>query len=115
MYAYQNDMILPEYSASGDSEFFSEPASLDLMALGLRMPGELNLGRPNTMFIAEAMQHMTNGFVTRTKIFFDEDVWVQTPIYQEVMKPASYKHTLQMKIEHVGSRGARRRRRAASW
>lgn len=106
VYAYHNDMVLPEYSASGVSEFFSEPAALDLMELGLRVPGDLNLGRPNTMFIAEALQHMANGFVARTKLFFDENIWMQTPIYTKVLKPAGYKHTLQMKIEHVGSRGA---------
>lgn len=108
MYAYHDDMVLPEYSASGDPEFFSEPSSLDLMELGLRVPGDLNLGRYNmfVMFVADALQHTSNGFVACTKVVLDEDVWIRTPILQKVLKPAGDKHRLLLKIERVGSRRA---------
>ncbi|MCR9137677.1 MAG: hypothetical protein NXI27_16890 [Alphaproteobacteria bacterium] len=75
------------------------------MEQGLNVPDYLNLATPVSMAVAEGMRHMQNGFVARTKNFFEESIWVQTPIYKELLEPAGFKHALQMKIEHLGDKG----------
>lgn len=105
VYAYDEDGILPEYTHSGGREFYRNPTPIDLMEQGLNVPDYLNLATPASMAMAEGMRLMQNGFVARTKSFFDEAIWVQTPIYKELLEPGGFKHALQMKIEHLGNKG----------
>ncbi|MCY6382861.1 helix-turn-helix transcriptional regulator [Hoeflea prorocentri] len=105
VYGYDENGPLPEYSYSGGREFYRDPTQVDLMELGLNVPDYLNLATPASMAVAEGIRHMQNGFVARTKVFFDEAMWVQTPIYKELLEPGGFKHTLQMKIEHLGDKG----------
>ena len=105
VYAYDKKGLLPEYTHSGGHEFFPDRIPIDLMEQGLNVPDYLNLPTPASMAVAEGMRLMQNGFVARTKVFFDEAMWVQTPIYKEMLEPGGFKHALQMKIEHLGDKG----------
>lgn len=105
VYAYDENGILPEFTYSGGSAFYCDPTPVDLMEQGLNIPDYLDLATPASMAVAEGMRFMQNGFVARTKAFFDEATWVKTPIYKEVLEPGGFKHALQMKIEHLGNRG----------
>ncbi|MDA4848400.1 helix-turn-helix transcriptional regulator [Hoeflea poritis] len=105
VYGYDEKGLLPEYTYSGGREFYRDPIPVDLMEQGLNVPDYLNLATPASMAVAEGMRHMQNGFVARTRMFFDEAIWVQTPIYKELLEPGGFKHALQMKIEHLGDKG----------
>ena len=105
VYAYDENGILPEFTYSGGHAFYRDPTPVDLMKQGLNIPDYLNLATPASMAVAEGMRHMQNGFVARTKAFFDEAIWVETPIYKELLEPGGFKHALQMKIEHLGDKG----------
>lgn len=105
VYAYDETGILPEYTHSGGREFYRNPTPVDLMEQGLNVPDYLNLATPASMAMAEGMRLMQNGFVARTKAFFDEATWVQTPLYKKLLEPGGFKHALQMKIEHLGDKG----------
>ena len=105
VYAYDEHGLLPEYTHSGGREFYRDPIAVDLMEQGLNVPDYLNLATPASMAVAEGMRLMQNGFVARTKLFFDEATWVQTPIYKELLEPGGFKHALQVKVEHLGDKG----------
>ena len=92
-YGYEGDTMLPEYASTVSGGLFTKRLDFGFKTL-------------TNMSAAEAMHKTPNGFVTRTKLFFDLDEWLRSDVYQQVMKPAGFCHSLQMKIDHNGDRGA---------
>lgn len=105
VFAYEDKVALPEYAHTGEEGFYTQTTSVDLMDQGLRIPEYLNLPASNSLFIADALRHMRNGFVARSKHFFHEDVWVKGELFKRMLAPGGFKHIIYLKIEHVGAKG----------
>ncbi|MEM1075968.1 MAG: LuxR C-terminal-related transcriptional regulator [Pseudomonadota bacterium] len=105
VFAYEDEAVLPEYTRTGDKGFFSQITSVDLMDQGVLVPEYLNLPASDSLFIADAFRHMRDGFVARSKHFFDEDVWVKGELFKKMLAPGGFKHIIHLKIEHVGAKG----------
>lgn len=95
-YGYEGDTLLPEYAGTISGGLFTES-----LKIGLKVQNNMT-----AMTVAESMQQTPRGFVTRSKLFVGHDEWLKSVIYQTVLKPAGFCHSLQMKIDHNGDRGA---------
>ena len=92
-YGYDGDTMLPEYISTKPGGIVTESVELTFKSV-------------TNMTAAEALQRTPNGFVMRTNVFIDTDEWKNSEIYQNILRPEGILHTLQMKIDHNGDRGA---------
>ncbi|MEM8581755.1 MAG: LuxR C-terminal-related transcriptional regulator [Pseudomonadota bacterium] len=93
-FGMDGDTIVPAFAKSGvKREFLSQDFRVDLKT-------------KSGMTCTEATARTPNGFVSRTKVFFDRDEYLQSSVYQDHLRPAGFRQMLQMKVDHNGDRSA---------
>ncbi|MEM8802869.1 MAG: helix-turn-helix transcriptional regulator [Pseudomonadota bacterium] len=92
-YGTDGDLMIPAFARAGVSDaFFSDPTEINIeIKSGLTPP--------------EALRLTPNGFVARSKVFFDDDVWISGPFYQDFLAEGKH-HALQLKVDHNSDRSA---------
>ncbi len=93
-FGMDGDTIVPAFALSGvKQEFLSQDITVDLKT-------------KTGMSCTEATARTPNGYVSRTKLFFDQDDYVQSSVYRDHLSPAGFHQMLQMKVDHNGDRCA---------
>ena len=93
-FGMDGDTIVPAFAKSGvKQEFLSQDIPVDL---------ETTTG----MNCTEATARTPNGYVSRTKVFFDQNDYVRSSVYRDHLSPAGFRQMLQMKVDHNGNRSA---------
>jgi DNA-binding CsgD family transcriptional regulator len=93
-FGMDGDTIVPAFAISGIKEdFLSQDITVDLKT-------------KTGMTCTEATAQTPNGFVSRTKVFFDQDDYLRSSVYQDHLSPAGFHQMLQMKVDHNGQRSA---------
>lgn len=92
-WGYDGDYMFPEYANGSTSQIFPDYTEMDVRTRSNETPAEVSKSTPN-------------GFVSRTKIHFDEAEWRNSITYRKYLKPAGYLHSLHLKVDHNGDRGA---------
>ena len=92
-WGYEGSVMFPEYSGGAREQIFTAKVSIEM---------KIN----DNLTMSEAAQITPNGFVARSRVVFDEDEYLNSELYNKYLKPAGLCHCLQLKVDHVGDRGA---------
>ena len=92
-WGYEGDYMFPEYARGGEEAIFPEVALMEMRTLTNQTTSEITKVIPN-------------GYVSRTKLHFEEAEWRRSTIYREYLGPAGFFHSLHLKVGHNGDRGA---------
>ena len=93
-FGMDGDTIVPAFAKSGvKQEFLSQDIPVDLKTT-------------TGMNCTEATARTPNGYVSRTKVFFDQNDYVRSSVYRDHLSPAGFRQMLQMKVDHNGNRSA---------
>lgn len=92
-WGYEGDYMFPEYARGGEEAIFPKVALMEMRTLTNQTTSEITKVIPS-------------GYVSRTKLHFEEAEWRKSTIYREYLGPAGFCHSLHLKVGHNGDRGA---------
>jgi DNA-binding CsgD family transcriptional regulator len=92
-WGHDGNEMFPEYTGGASKPVFTGKLLLEMKVY-------------DTLSVSEAAKMTPNGFVARSKIIFDETDFLNSELYKKYLQPAGLRHSLQLKVDHVGDRGA---------
>ncbi|WP_342069991.1 helix-turn-helix transcriptional regulator [Yoonia algicola] len=93
VYGTEGDTVLPEYAHSALSQLFVEPFRIDFGINGDPRPGV-------------GFRDAPNGHVSHSREFMDEETFLATRLYQDLLRPVGFRHSVHLKLDTRGERSA---------